>query len=150
MNRAPMHSGAGAIFGEKTLSAGLGIRRSEANPSWGHASVPPRSTPTLDRPAVSNMAAALAERRSVLRTTITGFPLAASLLLAVDPLGFAGPVSAKLLRPERQELNCRLEPGGISLIDVREPDEFLASPGHLPGALNIPLADVAVQPARHL
>ncbi len=29
------------------------------------------------------------------------------------------------------------------VIDVRQPEEFSASPGHLPGAINVPLADVA-------
>jgi rhodanese-related sulfurtransferase len=31
---------------------------------------------------------------------------------------------------------------GVSLIDVRGPDEFNAPPGHLPGAINIPLAEL--------
>ena len=29
--------------------------------------------------------------------------------------------------------------GAVLLIDVREPEEFTAPPGHLPGAVNIPL-----------
>ena len=40
----------------------------------------------------------------------------------------------------RQRL-ARGEP--VSLVDVRQPEEFSAPPGHLPGALNIPLAKVA-------
>jgi len=28
------------------------------------------------------------------------------------------------------------------LIDVRQPEEFTAPPGHLPGAINVPLADL--------
>jgi rhodanese-related sulfurtransferase len=31
---------------------------------------------------------------------------------------------------------------GVSLIDVRGPDEFNAPPGHLPGAVNVPLAEL--------
>ena len=31
-------------------------------------------------------------------------------------------------------------PGGVALVDVREPDEFVG--GHVPGAVLIPLADV--------
>jgi rhodanese-related sulfurtransferase len=43
-------------------------------------------------------------------------------------------------------LNRRLTAGtSILLIDVRGTDEFNAPPGHLPGAVNIPLADL---PAR--
>ena len=30
---------------------------------------------------------------------------------------------------------------GVVLIDVRGPDEFIAPPGHLPGAINIPLPE---------
>ena len=31
---------------------------------------------------------------------------------------------------------------GVSLIDVRGPDEFNAPPGHLPGAVNVPLPEL--------
>jgi rhodanese-related sulfurtransferase len=30
----------------------------------------------------------------------------------------------------------------LLLVDVRQPEEFSAPPGHLPGAINVPLADV--------
>jgi rhodanese-related sulfurtransferase len=30
----------------------------------------------------------------------------------------------------------------VVLVDVREPEEFTARPGHLPGAVNVPLADL--------
>ncbi|HMO47341.1 MAG TPA: metalloregulator ArsR/SmtB family transcription factor [Rubrivivax sp.] len=40
----------------------------------------------------------------------------------------------------REELISRLHDGGVTLIDVRPEHEFGA--GHLPGALNIPLADL--------
>jgi uncharacterized membrane protein YdjX (TVP38/TMEM64 family)/rhodanese-related sulfurtransferase len=33
------------------------------------------------------------------------------------------------------------------VVDVRQPEEFSAPPGHLPGAINVPLADVARQAA---
>jgi rhodanese-related sulfurtransferase len=42
------------------------------------------------------------------------------------------------------ELQRRLASESAPLvIDVRQPEEFLASPGHLPGAVNVPLAHVA-------
>jgi rhodanese-related sulfurtransferase len=31
----------------------------------------------------------------------------------------------------------------VLLIDVRQPEEFASPPGHLPGAMNVPLAEVA-------
>jgi uncharacterized membrane protein YdjX (TVP38/TMEM64 family)/rhodanese-related sulfurtransferase len=40
------------------------------------------------------------------------------------------------------ELQRRLASGSVTLVDVRQPEEFLAPPGHLPGALNLPLAKV--------
>lgn len=42
------------------------------------------------------------------------------------------------------ELQRRVTAGDrLVLVDVREPDEFAAPPGHLPGARNVPLAEVA-------
>jgi uncharacterized membrane protein YdjX (TVP38/TMEM64 family)/rhodanese-related sulfurtransferase len=42
------------------------------------------------------------------------------------------------------ELQRRLQSRRVPLlVDVRQPEEFLAPPGHLPSAVNIPLADVA-------
>jgi rhodanese-related sulfurtransferase len=32
--------------------------------------------------------------------------------------------------------------GDVLLVDVREPQEYHSPPGHLPGALNVPLAEV--------
>jgi rhodanese-related sulfurtransferase len=41
------------------------------------------------------------------------------------------------------ELHRRLTTGtALALIDVRGPDEFNAPPGHLPGAINIPLPEL--------
>jgi rhodanese-related sulfurtransferase len=41
-------------------------------------------------------------------------------------------------------LNHRMTTGAAMLVvDVRGPDEFNASPGHLPGAINIPLPELA-------
>jgi rhodanese-related sulfurtransferase len=41
-------------------------------------------------------------------------------------------------------LNRRMTDGApMVLIDVRGPDEFTAPPGHLPGAINIPLPELA-------
>jgi len=40
----------------------------------------------------------------------------------------------------RKELKRRLRAGGVTLLDVRQEDEYAL--GHLPGALNIPLADL--------
>jgi 3-mercaptopyruvate sulfurtransferase SseA len=42
------------------------------------------------------------------------------------------------------ELQDRLAAGaGVVLVDVRQPEEFSAPPGHLPGAVNMPLADLS-------
>jgi rhodanese-related sulfurtransferase/biotin operon repressor len=60
----------------------------------------------------------LAEVRDIVRTYFT----------ALDKLE---PIS-------REELTQRLEDGSVNLLDVRPEDEFNA--GHLPGAVNIPLA----------
>lgn len=40
------------------------------------------------------------------------------------------------------ELQRRLASGRVTLVDVRQPEEFSGPPGHLPDALNMPLADV--------
>ena len=41
------------------------------------------------------------------------------------------------------ELRRRLDAGEpLVLIDVRQPEEFAASPGHLPGAINLPLPEL--------
>jgi rhodanese-related sulfurtransferase len=49
---------------------------------------------------------------------------------------------------EIDELNRRLDAGAsVALIDVRGPDEFNSPPGHLPGAINIPLPDLPGQVA---
>jgi rhodanese-related sulfurtransferase len=41
------------------------------------------------------------------------------------------------------DLQRRLAAGdAVVLIDVRQPEEFTAPPGHLPGAVNVPLADL--------
>ena len=43
----------------------------------------------------------------------------------------------------KPELRRRLAAGDrLLLVDVRQPEEFSALPGHLPGALNVPLANV--------
>jgi rhodanese-related sulfurtransferase len=45
---------------------------------------------------------------------------------------------------EISELQRRLSEGGsVALIDVRGPDEFNTPPGHLPGAVNIPLPELS-------
>jgi uncharacterized membrane protein YdjX (TVP38/TMEM64 family)/rhodanese-related sulfurtransferase len=44
------------------------------------------------------------------------------------------------------ELQHRLSTGAsIMLLDVRQPDEFTAPPGHLPGAVNVPLAELVAR-----
>jgi rhodanese-related sulfurtransferase len=58
---------------------------------------------------------------------------------------------SRLLRPVRatpwigtDELQRRLAAGGpLVLVDVRQPEEFTASPGHLPAAINVPMAELA-------
>lgn len=45
---------------------------------------------------------------------------------------------------EAPALQQRLAAGAaLLLIDVRQPEEFSAPPGHLPGALNVPAGDIA-------
>ena len=41
------------------------------------------------------------------------------------------------------ELQRRLAGERLLLVDVRQPEEFAAPPGHLPGAINVPLNDLA-------
>jgi rhodanese-related sulfurtransferase len=71
-----------------------------------------------------------------------------------DPESFRMPdfLSRLLRRPrtaeaawiEISELQRRLSEGGsVVLIDVRGPDEFNSPPGHLPGAINIPLPELS-------
>jgi rhodanese-related sulfurtransferase len=44
------------------------------------------------------------------------------------------------------ELQRRLAAGdAVVLVDVRQSEEFTAPPGHLPGAINVPLADLPSQ-----
>jgi rhodanese-related sulfurtransferase len=44
---------------------------------------------------------------------------------------------------ESDELQRRMSAGDrIMLLDVRQPDEFNAPPGHLPSAVNVPLAEL--------
>lgn len=45
------------------------------------------------------------------------------------------------------ELQRRLASGPLLLVDVRQPEEFAAPPGHLPGAINLPLDDLAAHTA---
>jgi rhodanese-related sulfurtransferase len=47
---------------------------------------------------------------------------------------------------ESDELQRRLAAGDpVMLLDVRQPNEFTGPPGHLPGAVNIPLAELAAR-----
>ena len=52
-------------------------------------------------------------------------------------------------RPEKpawisaSDLQRRLTNGLVLLVDVRQSEEFTAPPGHLPGAINVPLGDLA-------
>jgi NADPH-dependent 2,4-dienoyl-CoA reductase/sulfur reductase-like enzyme/rhodanese-related sulfurtransferase len=65
---------------------------------------------------------------------------------AKDPVNFAGMIAANVVRGE-----VALAPwsdaarADVLLLDVRDPDEFAA--GHLPGAVNIPLADLRARMA---
>jgi rhodanese-related sulfurtransferase len=43
-------------------------------------------------------------------------------------------------------LQSRLTAGGqVLLLDVCQPDEFTSPPGHLPGAVNVPLANWLIE-----
>jgi len=56
---------------------------------------------------------------------------------------FRRPRAAEAAWIEIAELQRRLtRDASVLLIDVRGPDEFAAPPGHLPGAINIPLPDL--------
>ncbi len=44
---------------------------------------------------------------------------------------------------EAADLQRRLTGGPVLQVDVRQPEEFTAPPGHLPGAINVPLGDLA-------
>ena len=51
---------------------------------------------------------------------------------------FAWPASGSVDDISFDEVRQRLQAGSITLIDVREPDEFAA--GHVPGAVNMPMS----------
>jgi rhodanese-related sulfurtransferase len=53
---------------------------------------------------------------------------------------FGGPRATEPAWIESADLRHRLN--HVVLIDVRGPDEFNAPPGHLPGAINIPLPEL--------
>ena len=40
------------------------------------------------------------------------------------------------------ELQRRLAAGSVLLVDVRQPEEFISPPGHLPGAINVPIGEL--------
>jgi rhodanese-related sulfurtransferase len=46
---------------------------------------------------------------------------------------------------EATELRRRLAGSDVLLVDVRQPEEFASPPGHLPGAINVPLGDLAAR-----
>lgn len=47
---------------------------------------------------------------------------------------------------DADELRRRLVAGNpVVLVDVREREEFVAPPGHLPGAINVPMAELAAR-----
>ncbi|MFK3791841.1 ArsR/SmtB family transcription factor [Pseudomonas piscis] len=50
---------------------------------------------------------------------------------------------ARLEGISRGELHQRLQEGGMTLLDVRSPEEF--AQGHLPGAINIPLDELELR-----
>jgi rhodanese-related sulfurtransferase len=73
-------------------------------------------------------------------------------LLSLGVLAMIASLSRLFRRPrvdvpawiEVVELQRRLAAGdAVVLVDVRQPEEFTAPPGHLPGAVNVPLADLA-------
>ena len=60
---------------------------------------------------------------------------------------------SRLLRRPREDAPVWIEVGelqrrlaasdAVVVVDVRQPEEFTAPPGHLPGAVNVPLADLS-------
>jgi rhodanese-related sulfurtransferase len=56
---------------------------------------------------------------------------------------FRRPRSPAPVRIDPAQLRRRLASGNaVLLVDVREAEEFTSPPGHLPGAINIPLAEL--------
>ena len=57
---------------------------------------------------------------------------------------FGGPSPGQPGWIETDDLRRRLAAGDrLVLVDVRQPEEFASPPGHLPGARNVPLAEVS-------
>jgi phage shock protein E len=48
-----------------------------------------------------------------------------------------------LLREKVNRQDRRVATVAVVVVDVRQPEEFTAPPGHLPGAVNVPLADLS-------
>jgi NADPH-dependent 2,4-dienoyl-CoA reductase/sulfur reductase-like enzyme/rhodanese-related sulfurtransferase len=60
---------------------------------------------------------------------------------AKDPVNYAGMIAANHLRGDLPLADWRqLKPDSVSLVDVRDPEEFEA--GHVPGAINLPLNQI--------
>lgn len=59
----------------------------------------------------------------------------------VAAMAWAGPAAAAG-KIGMDELRAGLEAGRVVLVDVREPDEFVA--GHVPGAVNVPVSQMSL------
>jgi rhodanese-related sulfurtransferase len=64
-------------------------------------------------------------------------------MLAFLPRLFRRSHATKPAWIEPDELQRRLAAGDpVMLLDVRQPEEFISPPGHLPGAVNLPLGEL--------
>jgi rhodanese-related sulfurtransferase len=80
-------------------------------------------------------------RRLAIRCGLSGLGVLA--MIAFLPRLFRRFHAKEPLWIECDELQRRLTSGDpVMLLDVRQPDEFTSPPGHLPGAVNVPLAEL--------
>lgn len=85
---------------------------------------------------------ALAGEASAIRYGLLALGLLAAIAFVPRFVGrLRGAARPRWIEPDT--LADRLATGGITVIDVREPDEFSGSLGHIKGALNIPIGTLA-------
>ncbi len=90
---------------------------------------------------VDVIAMAIAKRATVFDLEDAELCYAPQYGSARDPVNLAGMVAANVLRGDLELAPWDgIENAGALLLDVRNPDEF--TQGHLPGAINIPLAEL--------
>ena len=128
------------------LGVGFNWLGLESRPAWGLAWIgedPVESMPTLEGLAVVEDGAPAVET--------TGGYAQNSDPMAVGSAGVVSglPQIPDLDRPIQIQLDAvkqLFDAGAVVLVDAREPDEY--AEGHIPGALNLPLDEVASEPER--